>query len=210
MEPEEASLRDYWLNHMNRDTVKHPVMTTPYGCTARGIIKQIEKATIKMIDEGNDLGLALGHSQHTPIECAEFIAPYVIEAISTEAAAARTAMDWLTHVARVCAKAERAVRFETPIGFLMVQDYRKSTAKRLEIKWAGTAHKMTVQRGGSKIDKRKMASGLAPNFVHSLDASHLMITVNNSKEHGIQDFAMIHDSFGCPAGSVELDESGEP
>lgn len=33
-------------------------------------------------------------------------------------------------------------------------------------------------------------------FVHSLDASHLMLTVAMGSQEGIKSFALIHDSFG--------------
>ena len=42
-------------------------------------------------------------------------------------------------------------------------------------------------------------SGIAPNFVHSYDACHLQVTVANMAELGVQDYAMIHDSFAVHA-----------
>jgi DNA-directed RNA polymerase len=45
-----------------------------------------------------------------------------------------------------------------------------------------------------KSDKRAHATGIAPNFVHSLDACHLQETVNSMDK--TCSFAMIHDSFG--------------
>ncbi|MCL4120847.1 UNVERIFIED_CONTAM: hypothetical protein GTU68_007123 [Idotea baltica] len=92
----------------------------------------------------------------------------------------------------------------TPIGFLAIQDYRKTNGRRVDIKWAGSFHKMTIQKTGTKLDAGRQSSGLAPNFIHSMDACHLMVTVNNCVEYGIKDFAMIHDSFGCHASDTEL------
>ncbi|MGQ3031387.1 MAG: DNA-directed RNA polymerase, partial [Ferrovibrionaceae bacterium] len=43
-------------------------------------------------------------------------------------------------------------------------------------------------------------SAVAPNVIHSLDASHLMLTVLAASESGIRDYALIHDSFGTHAG----------
>jgi len=51
-------------------------------------------------------------------------------------------------------------------------------------------------------DKQRSRNGIAPNFVHSMDASHLQLTVNAAYEHGIHHFAMIHDSFGCHASDA--------
>jgi DNA-directed RNA polymerase len=50
-----------------------------------------------------------------------------------------------------------------------------------------------------KVDKKKAASGLCPNFIHSLDSSYLILTVLKCKSEGLNNFWMIHDSFGTTA-----------
>jgi DNA-directed RNA polymerase len=42
-------------------------------------------------------------------------------------------------------------------------------------------------------------NGAAPNFVHALDASHLIRVVNAAASEGITSLAVVHDSFGCLA-----------
>ena len=50
------------------------------------------------------------------------------------------------------------------------------------------------------VDKHAQKNGIAPNFIHSLDATHLMMTVlaSNSRH-----FSTIHDSFGTSLGEAE-------
>jgi DNA-directed RNA polymerase len=45
-------------------------------------------------------------------------------------------------------------------------------------------------------------NGIAPNFVHSMDASHLMLCVQKCVDDGIHDFWMVHDSFGTHASNA--------
>ena len=52
------------------------------------------------------------------------------------------------------------------------------------------------------IDAQKQLKGILPNFVHSLDSSHLVDTVNRAKANGIQSFSMVHDSFGTHASDM--------
>jgi DNA-directed RNA polymerase len=47
-----------------------------------------------------------------------------------------------------------------------------------------------------KLSSKRQAQGSSPNFVHSLDAACLHLTVNKCEQHGIKDFAMVHDSYG--------------
>src|SRR5205085_10568820 len=42
------------------------------------------------------------------------------------------------------------------------------------------------------------------HLVHSLDAAHMMLTVNRLHSCGLRHFAMVHDSFGVHAGDVDL------
>jgi DNA-directed RNA polymerase len=42
-------------------------------------------------------------------------------------------------------------------------------------------------------------NGAAPNFVHSMDAAHLIRVVLASAEAGITDVVTVHDSFACLA-----------
>ena len=55
-----------------------------------------------------------------------------------------------------------------------------------------------------KIDSKKQASAFSPNFVHSLDASALMFTLQAAKSKGISCFSMVHDSFATHAADTQL------
>jgi DNA-directed RNA polymerase len=47
------------------------------------------------------------------------------------------------------------------------------------------------------INKRKAKNAASPNFVHSMDACHLMRVLLACKQEGINSVALVHDSFGC-------------
>ena len=50
-----------------------------------------------------------------------------------------------------------------------------------------------------RVDTRKMASSIAPNVIHSLDAAHIRMVATAAAEEQMHSLAMIHDSFGCHA-----------
>jgi DNA-directed RNA polymerase len=54
----------------------------------------------------------------------------------------------------------------------------------------------------SNINKRQQKNGIAPNLIHSLDATLMYRTVEKLKEQGVNDFMLIHDSFGVPANDI--------
>jgi len=51
---------------------------------------------------------------------------------------------------------------------------------------------------GDTLSKKGQRSGVAPNFVHGVDAAHMVMTVNALYAQGVRNFLMVHDSFGAP------------
>ena len=61
-----------------------------------------------------------------------------------------------------------------------------------------------VLRDNSGIPSRaEVMSGISPNWVHSMDASHLAMVVNMLNNEGIKSFGAIHDSFSVHAEDVD-------
>lgn len=176
-----------WVGKMTRKLAKRNTMTVPYGVTRRGM-----KDQLFMELDGVD-------SKHRASD-AGYLAACNFEAIGEVVVAARLAMDWLREAAKVAASNKLPVRWVTPAGFLAVQDYREELGERMAFTVLGKRYRLTVARTGDKLNSRKQALGISPNYVHSLDAAHLMRTVLFCVADGITDFAMIHDSYGCHAG----------
>jgi DNA-directed RNA polymerase len=89
------------------------------------------------------------------------------------------------------------------VGFPVMQAYADLKPRRIESSISGKVVKFTMYQDKDSLDRRKQSQGIAPNFVHSCDAAHMMLTVVRAKQAGIDNFAMIHDSFGTTAGDVE-------
>jgi DNA-directed RNA polymerase len=116
--------------------------------------------------------------------------------------AAGEAMDYLQEVARAVAAHDLPLKWVTPAGFVVVQDYKKTDRRRVKIIFGGIQWKPRVYKKKDKIDPRKQSQGISPNFVHSLDAAHMMLTVLGCMEEGVESFGMIHDSFATHAADA--------
>jgi len=188
-------LAEPWLGKITRKTTKRGVMTTPYGVTRYGLRKQLQ-FEVEKIDKHFLEGLT------EPGLYYRYLSNHLYDAIGEVVVAARTAMGWLQEVALIAAQADRVIRWTTPIGFTPCQDYRKQKLIRVDTLYGGVRIQYGIWQDTVKINKRKMSSGIAPNFVHSLDASHLMLTVNLCQENGIQNFSCVHDSYGTLAADA--------
>jgi DNA-directed RNA polymerase, mitochondrial len=179
-----------WVGKMTRKLAKRNTMTVPYGVTKRGMRDQLF----------GELTESQGKQR---AEDAEYLSACNYAAIGDVVVAARLAMDWLRDAAKVASSNKLPVRWTTPAGFMAVQDYREEEGLRLDFDVMGRRFQLMIQRTGDSLNVRKQALGISPNYVHSLDAAHLMRTVLHCAADGITDFAMIHDSYGVHAGHAE-------
>ena len=180
-----------WDDLLTRDIVKRPVMTLPYCVTKAGMRGQLMEKMGNARDKG-------AHEE------ASYLAGVLWDAIGQVVIAARVAMDWLKSSAKVAAKGDMPVSWTTPAGFPVLQEYRESLGTRVETHIGGRSVRITTSVEGTKLDSRRQALGISPNFIHSCDAAHLMLTVCTALENGIADFAMIHDSYGTHAADTDV------
>lgn len=209
-------LAGQWLSYgVSRSVTKRSVMTLAYGSKEFGFRQQVLEDTIQpAIDNGTGIMFT------QPNQAAGYMAKLIWESVSVTVVAAVEAMKWLQSAAKLLAAEVKdkktgevlrpscAVHWVTPDGFPVWQEYRKPVQKRLNLMFMGSFRlQPTINVGeGSVIDKRKQESGIAPNYVHSMDGSHLRKTVVFAHEkYGVESFALIHDSFGTiPADAGKL------
>jgi len=93
----------------------------------------------------------------------------------------------------------------SPSGFVVQQQYPSMKERRITTYIDNTLIKPTVNElDFTKLDRRRAVQGSSPNFVHSMDAAAMTLTINKCVAEGITDFAMIHDSYGVHAADTEF------
>lgn len=92
------------------------------------------------------------------------------------------------------------VVWTTPLGLPVVQPYRSRKSKRIHT----TLQEINVAENSSDsaVSKRKQLQAFPPNFIHSLDATHMMLSANACHEAGLS-FSAVHDSFWTHACDVD-------
>lgn len=195
---EDANLACWKGGKVVRKIAKQPTMTMCYSATKFGMRGQIATALRKLDEEHSDVYLE-GADNY---KAAAAMSEVVWDAIGDVVVAARAGMDFLKACTAVATKAGLPVRWTAPSGFVVSQAYAEEVGQFVKVHYNGQVLQVTVVKEGEGIDTRRQGSGIAPNFVHSLDSSHLMATVLRGSEYGIKSWAMIHDSFGCHAADV--------
>ena len=109
-------------------------------------------------------------------------------------------MDWLTTVAGIVASQGQSMSWVTPLGLPVVQPYRRETG--YQIKTALQSITLVDCNDKLPVSIVRQKSAFPPNFVHSLDSTHLLLTSLALKDKNIP-FTAVHDSFWCHATNVD-------
>lgn len=197
--------RDAWKGgKITRKIAKRPCMTYCYSATRFGMQGMVLQ-TLREIDRENEqAGLPPHLMGADNYKAAMYLSHVLWDAISEVVAAASEAMEWLRAVAKIASEAEQPIWWTTPMGLPVLQAYRASSSKQIDVHWGGRRIQPVLRQDSDNIDKRAQANGIAPNFVHSLDAAHLQRVVNACFDAGIRHLALIHDSFGTHAANAGL------
>jgi DNA-directed RNA polymerase len=173
-------------------------MVFPYS----GTVVSAREKIAEEVDKRDGCGFAPGEERAKAVK---FLARAVWASIPEVVVRANDAMRWLRKMAGLLVDADHDPTWVTPSGFVVRQVYQDFSELRVETALNGKVirtARVAVDDPNKKLG-RKHRDGLSPNFVHSLDASALVLTVNLARSLGVEAFAMVHDGYGTHAADIE-------
>lgn len=206
-----AEIAAAWLRSglLTRSCFKRPTMTYGYGSSQFGFRDQIETDTLRPAYRAYQRGEGPWHFEDNGFKASLYLAKITQQAVERTVVKAAECMAWLKETASTVTAQGLPVRWTTPDGFPVVQHYRELKQHRVNTMIFGSRVTMMIEprvdeekEKKPKVSRRKQASGLSPNFVHSLDATHLRMAVLMAHREGIRDVALVHDSFGTHAADT--------
>lgn len=183
---------------VNRKVTKRSVMTLAYGSKEYGFKYQVLEDTIN-----NHLGEGV-FTEENAYPMAAYMAKLIWQGVHEVVTKAVEGMEWLQKVARLICQNENIVSWTTPMGLPIQQSYFETKVETFRMRLSKTERRFYVASETGEIAGRKQAQGIAPNFIHSMDASHLQYSVVTAHRKGINHFAMIHDSYGTTCARAGL------
>lgn len=187
-----AKLAMALANHIDRKLVKQTVMTSVYGVTFIGARAQIY-SRLKERD-------AMEDNELLRYRVSNYAARRTLDALNNMFSNARDVMAWLTDCATVATAAGAPVKWTTPLGLPVVQPYHRQSAKR--VRTILQSFSLKVEDDTQPVMKVKQRSAFPPNYIHSIDSSHMMKTAVACVDAGLT-FAGVHDSFWTHACDVD-------
>ena len=196
-------------NGINRSLTKPPVMTKTYGSTFMRC-KDTTHQYFHELQIKEDKEAAADNRKPVPVHdfndtgkyniyTAELICSKLIwEALNETVMSAVEGMGFIQKVAGYMAKNNCHLEWKTPTGFIVEQHAYESKARRIKTQLLGNT-RFTISEETKKVDIHKMQSSSAPNFVHSMDASHLVLAINGFVDAKFSGIAVVHDDFATHA-----------
>ena len=176
---------------VRRKVIKQTVMTTVYGVTRYGARLQIARQ-LKDIDD---------FPKEWVWPASTYLTTKTFESLREMFTSTREIQDWFTECARlisgVCGK---NVEWVTPLGLPVVQPYNRQDFKHTQRTHIRVAENMAMDMY-EKPNVMKQKNAFPPNFIHSLDSSHMMLTSLHCEREGLT-FVSVHDCFWTHACTV--------
>lgn len=194
------TLAQQWLAFgVNRKVTKRCVMTLAYGAKQFGFKEQILEDTLNDVYE-TDKGSMFTASKNS---LALYMAKLIWQAASQTVVKAFAGMEWLQKVSNVICKEGDVVTWTTPMGLPIQQNYMEMEVKKVKMRFLNVTKNFYVPEITGNIAKKKQTQGIAPNFIHSMDAAHLQLSINMCLDKGIHHFSMIHDSYATSPAQAD-------
>ena len=205
----DKTLAQNWVNFnrikfgqdgITRKVCKRSVMTLAYGSKQYGFKENLLADIIHpyVLDHPEDNPFL------SPNQAAVYMAKLIWDSVKTTVIKAVEGMEWLQKVADLICHDNHVVTWNTPNGFPVQQNYMKMKQETIQLRFNKARVRFYNQRETDDVDNRAQRNGIAPNFIHSMDACHLQRVVNAMKQLGDDNFMMIHDSFGTDCAHAGL------
>ncbi len=137
-----------------------------------------------------------------------YLARITLEALQELFDSARNTMAWLGMCARVVALQGEPMSWVTPLGLPVTQPYRIGGI--LSVKTVLQTVKVVHQSDDLNVHVQRQKSAFPPNFVHSLDSTHMLLTAIRMQKLNLS-FTSVHDSYWthpCSVGAMNSELRG--
>ncbi|CAH8483814.1 unnamed protein product [Schistosoma haematobium] len=194
---------------VRRKVIKQSIMTTVYGVTPYGATEQIRKQLRDLPD----------FPKESLLPASRYLARLTLNSIEKVFTSSVDIQNWLCKIAKyISGDLQHRVSWQTPLGLPVIQPYIQSNKSSTDSDDYTVNYYSQLIDNNQKLDllkndktgdnlislpkSSKQTSAFPPNFIHSLDSCHMMLTGLQCLKEGIV-FASVHDCFWTHAATVD-------
>ena len=163
-----------------RKLIKRPAMTYAYSVTNSGMCEHIKESCAE--NSANSLN---------PF----YLATKIRDAADDMLRGPAEVMAFICRLTGQLADRGEVLQWTSPTGFPVSNDYRKPDTRIINIRDGIRVRHRIADGCRPEIRADKARNAASPNFVHSMDAAHLIRVVNRANAEGITNLLTVHDSM---------------
>lgn len=195
--------KPFWLtNGMSRSIAKRSVMIVPYSGTLHACMDYTHDALKEAFTKR---GLPVPPKSH---DLANYGASRLWSAIQQTVPSAISAMSYIKAVVKACIHTSDVpfLKWTTPVIGLPVWQRKVDSKVHVIRTWLDGFGRIKTDAlvDTDHLSATKCSTSIPPSFIHSLDATHMLLSVYYGVANGIKNFVVVHDCFGSTPGDMEL------
>lgn len=185
-----------WLDSggLKRKLVKTPTMTTTYSAGKKAFRGYVKNFCI-------DNGIVFSEEDSIQNQHVNYMVDEIINAID-RTVSAKSGMRFVQD----CVKGKDEVHVRSPLGAHVYMSPKRTFKREFKVRIDGKMRNVTFSYDGTSTDHLAIHTGISPNFIHMMDATHMAMTVNGCPQ--ISHWMMIHDQYSCHAYYVDDMQKG--
>ena len=191
----------FLLKMVSRKVIKQTVMTSVYGVTKIGARDQVRARVMELVFPEKSSQITDDVLENLVYHSSAYLADITLESLAEMFSSANEIMEWLSLCASLVAQNGQPMSWITPLGLPVIQPYRKAQA--YVVKTLLQDITLSLDDESLPVLRKKQSSAFPPNFVHSLDSTHMIMTSLKAESAKIT-FAAVHDSFWTHAGDIPI------
>lgn len=200
---DEGRLAQWWIDlcggELPRSLTKKQVMVLPYGGTMDSFFTHTRDWLAERLPvEGLSAEERAENSKRVT-----FLASHMWASVKENIRPAIEVMGWIKGCAKVAAHSNQPIYWTVPSGFVVRHFYGVSKDKKVDLLLDGTRCQVRLGARTADLSLKEQLQGIAPNFIHSLDASCLVDCINLCADANIPAFSSVHDAYGTHAANMD-------
>lgn len=180
-----------WEGKLPRSVTKRPTMCDAYGLTFYGMQKYVKQ-------EGHVDWVPKESRGGAVVELSRAIQSGLGETMESP----NKGKEWLREVADILNAMNKPFVWTTPSGFEVHHVYNQ-VLERVSYAELFNRQQLVFSTVTEDLDAKAQYLAISPNFIHSLDAAHMFMTIDEMLDVGMYAFSFVHDSYGTYAPDVD-------
>ena len=199
-----AHSKDEYIQLVERKLAKTVVMIIPYGASIRGIEHNVRQY---IIESGlkKSWTQQFGHEEamERTRRAAKYLAGQFAKVLREKLPHAWAMRNWLQRCCREVIARGIPMIWISPIGLPILQSSFELRSREIQSQTISKFRiKCSLDEATDKIARPDQIKASSPNFIHGLDASHMLMTAAAARKEGITSIRTVHDCYATHAAEA--------